>query len=597
MKVITAFLAFRFPALIGLISLLLTAPDLFAGSATWKSSPPSSDWNFASNWSPKTVPNGPSDLATFAVSNTGIVNISTATEVNGITFATGASNYSIEVPAAPSAPVLTISGIGIANNSGASEAFVAQWGADFGSPTINFTGSAAAGSNVTYTAQGGTAPNTTGGRIQFFGTSTADHGAFLVDGSQADGAGSGDINFQDTSTAGNGVFTNAASSVSGSVGGGVIFFFGDSSAGSGTFTNQGGALSGSVGGGLIFFQNSTAALSKITAGGGTASGAVPGQLAFVDNSTAASAILRAGAGRAPDAEQGVIAFLNASSAGLATITAQDGTPFGAPGGLVNFYDDSTGDSARVRLFGNATVDMSWHNPAFMSFGSIEGSGLIHIGGIFLEVGFNNLSTTFSGVIDPGPGDETGGILFKEGTGTLTLSGANTYGGGTAIDAGTLLVTTKGASPTGTSDVSVNQGTLGGTSTLAGGIILGTGAGEGAFLAPGVNGAGTLSTRKTLQFGGNSTYLCQVDTKKKRSDSVSAKGVTILSGTTFALSAIGQRPIPPGTIFTVINNTSRSPIAGTFANLADHSTVNVNGNTFEADYEGGDGNDLTLTVQP
>ena len=44
-----------------------------AGSATWKSDPPSNDWSSAANWSPMTVPNGPSDVARFATSSvTGI---------------------------------------------------------------------------------------------------------------------------------------------------------------------------------------------------------------------------------------------------------------------------------------------------------------------------------------------------------------------------------------------------------------------------------------------------------------------------------------------------------------------------------------------
>ena len=47
---------------------------------------------------------------------------------------------------------------------------------------------------------------------------------------------------------------------------------------------------------------------------------------------------------------------------------------------------------------------------------------------------------------------------------------------------------------------------------------------------------------------------------------------------------------------VISNTSANPISGTFNNLADGGIVNVNGN-LQASYEGGDGNDLTLTVVP
>jgi len=60
---------------------------------------------------------------------------------------------------------------------------------------------------------------------------------------------------------------------------------------------------------------------------------------------------------------------------------------------------------------------------------------------------------------------------------------------------------------------------------------------------------------------------------------------------------GLAVIAPGTVFTVIDNTAATAIAGTFSNLADGSTVTAGNNTFQADYEGGDGNDLTLTVMP
>ncbi len=53
----------------------------------------------------------------------------------------------------------------------------------------------------------------------------------------------------------------------------------------------------------------------------------------------------------------------------------------------------------------------------------------------------------------------------------------------------------------------------------------------------------------------------------------------------------------GTVLTVINNTSANPIIGTFSNLADGAIITVNGNNLQANYEGGDGNDLTLTVVP
>jgi hypothetical protein len=49
------------------------------------------------------------------------------------------------------------------------------------------------------------------------------------------------------------------------------------------------------------------------------------------------------------------------------------------------------------------------------------------------------------------------------------------------------------------------------------------------------------------------------------------------------------------VVTLIKNAADTPISGTFAGLADGGTLTVNANTYQANYEGGDGNDLTLTV--
>jgi hypothetical protein len=53
----------------------------------------------------------------------------------------------------------------------------------------------------------------------------------------------------------------------------------------------------------------------------------------------------------------------------------------------------------------------------------------------------------------------------------------------------------------------------------------------------------------------------------------------------------------GSTFTVISNTAAIPIAGNFANLPGGSIITIHGNNLQASYEGGDGNDLTLTVVP
>ena len=83
----------------------------------------------------------------------------------------------------------------------------------------------------------------------------------------------------------------------------------------------------------------------------------------------------------------------------------------------------------------------------------------------------------------------------------------------------------------------------------------------------------------------------------QADKVVAYDVTINSGATFTFVDVSTGMLTVGTVFTVINNTSASPISGTFSNLADASVFTSNGNNFQASYAGGDGNDLTLTVVP
>ena len=82
-----------------------------------------------------------------------------------------------------------------------------------------------------------------------------------------------------------------------------------------------------------------------------------------------------------------------------------------------------------------------------TIGSLTGSGTLTNGGFRLTTGGDDTSTTFSGIA-------TGmGGLTKEGIGTLTLSGANTYTGSTVVSAGTLDVTGSLAS----SDITVSVG--------------------------------------------------------------------------------------------------------------------------------------------
>ena len=387
----------------------------------------------------------------------------------------------------------------------------------------------------------------------------------------------------------------------------TIAFTNSATAGSLTaFTNTGGSVSGRYGGNTSFFNSSTASNAIFITNGGEVSGALGGFLQFWDTATAGEATITINGGAEIGATRGHLDVSNSSTASNATLIANPGpgSATDLSGGIIRFWDDSTGGTARVEVFGNGAtgdttngnLDISFHNAPGVTIGSIERSGAVFLGAFNLTVGSNNLSTAFSGSMqDGGQNGGTLGSLTKIGTGALTLSGANTYTGGTTVSAGTLLITSRSGSGTGTGALQVNAGTLGGTGRISGPVSLGTGSGSGAFLSPGTTRTGTLTIQRRLVFNSDSTYNFELKTSNATADKVTAKGVTI-SGALFSFFGIGTSILTSGTVFTAINNTAATPIAGTFANLADGSTFTVGDNTFQANYEGGTGNDLTLTVQ-
>lgn len=73
-----------------------------------------------------------------------------------------------------------------------------------------------------------------------------------------------------------------------------------------------------------------------------------------------------------------------------------------------------------------------------------------------------------------------------------------------------------------------------------------------------------------------------------------RAVTINNGAQFFLGNTRDRALTASKVFTAISNTGTKPITGAFSNLADSLTFTAGNITFQASYDGGDGNGNGLT---
>jgi uncharacterized protein with beta-barrel porin domain len=391
---------------------LLAAMPARAQDATWSTTPGSSDFNTAGNWTPATVPTGTAFFGASTITaltfNSGAVN-----SLGGFTFNAGAPAYSFTLAPASS---LTFTGAGIVNNSSNAPSFFVPTNS-----LLAFTNSSTAG-NAIITNSGTTAVT------QFSNSSTAANATIT-------NTNNGFTSFNDTSTAANATITSG--------GGGFASFLGSSTAGNA-------AITANFRGFTTFSNTSTAGNATITANFG-------GSTSFSNSSTAGNAAVITNSG-------GFTTFTNTSTAGNATVITNSG-------GTTQFSQFSTGGNAAFTTQAGGVFDMSALIAPAMTAGSIEGQGTYFLGSNALIVGGNNLSTTVAGTIsDSGASGGTGGSLVKVGTGTLTLAGINSYTGVTIVNGGALSVTGDISSSSGV--LVTPGGMLAGTGTAPGVLVAG-----------------------------------------------------------------------------------------------------------------------------
>lgn len=254
-----------------------------------------------------------------------------------------------------------------------------------------------------------------------------------------------------------------------------------------------------------------------------------GSLALTNNATVSAYNLSIGY------EAGGSGSLNIASG--STVTASNGTYVGSSGGTGSLALNTGGTLTTAGLSGSGTFNLAGGT---LRSGAAFSSSLSATLSNASTVDTNGYATTLSGVLSGT------GSLTKAGTGNLTLSGANTYEGGTTVDAGTLTLGTATAMGSSSGSLTLNGGSvdLGGFNPTTGNVIFNGGSftngsldntsafevqagslsnalggsaaltktGEGTFILSGTNtySGGTTISGGTLQLGDGGTTGSVVD---------------------------------------------------------------------------------------
>jgi fibronectin-binding autotransporter adhesin len=185
-----------------------------------------------------------------------------------------------------------------------------------------------------------------------------------------------------------------------------------------------------------------------------------------------------------------------------------------------------------------TVDLNGLSP---SIGSLTGTGGTIVnngsGAVTLTVGNDNTTSTYSGLIQ----NRTSGVgtlaLTKVGTGVLTLSGSNSYTGGTQINAGVLAF--GNTSSLGTGTVTIGSGTL---RAAVSGTVANPIATNGSRIdtngnsirlsgvISGSNGLTKAATSGTLTLAGDNTFTGNVVVDGSSSVLVATRNTSLGTGT-------------------------------------------------------------------
>ncbi len=233
-------------------------------------------------------------------------------------------------------------------------------------------------------------------------------------------------------------------------------------------------------------------------------------------------------------------------------------------GTLRYYGSAAGSSSAIFDTGSGSGTMRTRDGGTINLGSLSGGSGTTLNGAtssdvatIYNIGANNLSTTFAGLITNGNNVLRNVAIAKLGLGVLDLAGIGAYAGPTTVSAGTLVLDGNFSNATNTVAVAP-------TATLAGAGIVGGNTIVNGTVAPG----NAFSAQTTLSFVKNLTLnpgaLCALEISKNplANDAVSVSGVLQFGGT---LSVVMVSPdiLAEGDSFQLFNAPAHS---GTFATI-------------------------------
>ncbi len=208
-----------------------------------------------------------------------------------------------------------------------------------------------------------------------------------------------------------------------------------------------------------------------------------------------------------------------------------------------------GTSATLAINGDTTFD-SWSNSVCSI---VNGTGAGASGKIDLGASTRTFSVNSTADLSLGVPVQNGG-LTKNGPGTLRLNTANTYAAGTTVAAGKLLVNNTSGSGTGSGNVTVTSGVLGGFGIIAGPTTIN----GGATVAPGDVALGTLTFGSSPVLNG--TTFLRIDRNGSPSaDKIACPGGALNFGGNLVVTNSGAA-LTGGEVFSLF---SAATYAGSF----------------------------------